>query len=144
MKAGETIVLCFHAKTQPERPPSGASRPRLAGLGVPPHGHRPLDNGSDLPLEMVDSCVGFTLACARPAGLGEAGPPPSGPSRPLVLLMLHSAFVHCPGKWVAGLLWILGCLVAFWTNVNAFRCIQLNRGPTLDSKPHECALFPLD
>ena len=29
-------------------------------------------------------------------------------------------------------------------DVEAFRCIQLNRGPTLDSEPHECISLPLD
>ena len=111
---------------------------------MPPRGHRPWNNGSDLLLETVDSCVGFTLACARPAGLGEAGRSPSGPSRPLVLPMLHSAFVHPPGKWVARLLWSLGYLVSLWTKVDAFRCIQLNQSPTLDSEPHECVSWPLD
>ena len=106
---------------------------------MPPYGHHLSDNGSDLLLESVGSWFCFAVASARPAGR-----PPSGPSRPLVLPMLHSAFVHCPGKWVARLHWILGCLVALWTNVNAFRCIQLNRGPTLVSEPHECISLPLD
>ena len=111
---------------------------------MPPRVHRLSDNGSDLFLESVGSWFCLTVAVARPAGLVEAGQPPSDPSRPLVLLMLHSAFLHCPGKWVAGLLWILGGLVALWTNVNAFRCIQLNRGPILNSEPHECISLPLD
>ena len=58
--------------------------------------------------------------------------------------MLHSAFVHPPGKWVAGLLRILGCLASLWTKVDAFRCIQLNQSPTLDSEPHECVSWLLD
>ena len=64
--------------------------PRPAGLGILPRGHRPLDSGFDLLLETVGSCFGSTLASARPAGLGEASRPPSGPSRPLTLLRLCS------------------------------------------------------
>ena len=111
---------------------------------MPPRVHRLSDNGSDPLLESVGSWFRLTVAVARPAGLGEAGRPPSGPSRPLVLPMLHSAFVHPPGKWVAGLLWSLGCLVSHWSKVDAFRCIQLNQSPTLDSEPHECVSWPLD
>ena len=118
--------------------------PRPAGLGMPPGVHRLSDNGSDPLLEFVGSCFGFTCACARPAGLGEAGRPPSGPSRPFVLLMLHSAFVHPPEKWITDLVLILGCLVDLWINVNAFRCIQLNQGPTLDLEPHEWVILLLD
>ena len=72
-------MLYFHAKTQPEGLPCGA------GLGVPPRGHRLSDNGSDHLLELVDSWVCAGIVVARPAGLGEAGRPPSGPSRPLTL-----------------------------------------------------------
>ena len=92
----------------------------------------------------LDRSRGRVLGGARPAGLGEAGRSPSGPSRPLVLPMLHSAFVHPPRKWVAGLLQILGCLASLWTKVDAFRCIQLNQSPTLDSEPHECVSWLLD
>ena len=111
---------------------------------MPPRVHCLSDNGSDLLLESVGSWFRLTVAIARPAGLGEAGRSPSGPSRPLVLPMLHSAFVHPPGKWVAGLLRILGCLASLWTKVDAFRCIQLNQSPTLNSEPHECVSWPLD
>ena len=119
-----------------------SSRP--AGLGMPPRVHRLSDNGSDLFLESVGSWLCLTVVTARLAGLGEAGWPPSGPSRPQVLPMIHSAFVHPPGKWVAGLLWSLGCLVSLWTKVDAFRCIQLNQIPTLNLEPHECVSWPLD
>ena len=115
-----------------------------AGLGVPPRGHRLSDNGSDPLLESVGSWVCFAVASARPAGLGEAGRPASGPSRPLVLPRLHSAFVYSQGKWVAEILLILGCFVGLWIEVKAFLCIQLNQGPTLDSEPHECVSLPLD
>ena len=30
-----------------------------------------------------------------------------------------------------------------WMDVEAFRCIQLNLGPTLDSEPLECVTLPL-
>ena len=43
--------------------------PRPAGLGVPPCGRRLSDNGSDLLLESVDSCLLLTIVTARPAGL---------------------------------------------------------------------------
>ena len=72
-----------------------------AGLGMPPRVHRLSDNGSDPLLELVRSWFCLTVAVVRPAGLGEAGRPPSSPSRPLVLPRLRSAFVHPPGKWVA-------------------------------------------
>ena len=75
--------------------------PRPAGLGVPPRGHHLLVKGSDHLLESVDSWFLLTVVTTRPADLGEAGRPPSSPSRPLVLPRLRSAFVHPPGKWVA-------------------------------------------
>jgi len=75
--------------------------PGSAGLGVPPRGHHLLVKGSDHLLESVDSWFLLTVVTARLAGLGEAGRPPSSPSRPLVLPRLRSAFVHPPGKWVA-------------------------------------------
>ena len=118
--------------------------PRLAGLGLPPRGRRLSDNGSDPSLESVDSWVCLIAVVARSAGLGEAGWPPSGPSQPLTLLRLRSALVHSPGKWVTEFFLILGCFMGLWTNVDAFRCIQLNRGPTLDSEPHEHVSLPLD
>ena len=58
--------------------------------------------------------------------------------------MLHSTFVLSLGKWITDLLLILGCLVSLWTKVDAFRCIQLNQSPTLDSEPHECVSWLLD
>ena len=78
---------------------------------VPPRGHRFSVNGSDLLLQSVGNWFCFAVASATPAGLGEAGRPPSGPSRPLDSLTLHSAFVHSPRKWVVEILLILGCLV---------------------------------
>jgi len=51
--------------------------------------------------------------------------------------------MHFPGKWVLEILVTLGCLVNLWMDVEAFRCIQLNQDPTLDSKPHECVTLPL-
>ena len=118
--------------------------PGLASLGMPPRVHRLSNNGSDPLLESVGSWFCFAVASARPAGLGEAGRPPSGPSRPLTLPGLRSALVHSPGKWVTEFFLILGCFVGLWTNVDAFRCIQLNQGPTLDSDPYECVSLPLD
>ena len=115
-----------------------------ASLGMPPRVHHLSDSGSDPLLESVGSWFRLTVAVARQAGLGEAGRPPSGPSRPLVLPGLCTAFVQSPGKWVAEVLLILGCLVVLWMDVEAFRCIQLNRSPTLDSEPHECVSWPLD
>ena len=100
--------------------------PRPAGLGLPPRGHRLSDNGFDHFLESVDSWVRVGFVVARPAGLGEAGRPPSGPSRPLTLLRLCPALVHSPGKWVLEIFVILGCLVDLWMDVEAFRYIQLN------------------
>ena len=82
-------------------------------------------------------------ASPRPAGW-QAGRPPSGPSRPLVLPRLCTALVPSPGKWVAEVYLILGCLVGLWMDVEAFWCIQLNQSPTLDSEPHECVSWPLD
>ena len=111
---------------------------------MPPGVHRLSDNGSDPLLEFVGSWFCFAGVSARPTGLGEAGRPPSGPFLPPVLPTSCSSVVHCPEKWVAGLLWGLGCLVSLWTKVDAFRCIQLNQSPTLDSEPHECVSWPLD
>ena len=90
-----------------------AASPRPAGLGVLPCGHRLSDNSSDHLLESVGSWDCPVVAVARPAGLGEA----SGPSRPLVLPRLRSAFVHSPGKWVAEVLLVLGYLVDLWMDV---------------------------
>ena len=111
---------------------------------MPPRGHRLPDNGSDPLLESIGSWFRFAVASATPASLWETGQHPSGPSWPLVLPRLCSALVHSPGKWVTEFFLILGCFVGLWTNVDAFRCIQLNRGPTLDLEPHECVLLPLD
>ena len=72
-----------------------------------------------------------------------AGRPPSGPSRPLTLPRFCSALMHSPGKWVIEILVTLGCLVNLWMDVEAFRCIQLNKGLTLDSELHECVALPL-
>ena len=121
------------------QPPS--TRP--ASLGVPPRGHRLLVKGSDHFLESVDNWVYAGIVDARPASLGEAGRPPSGPSQPLVLPGLRTAFVQSPGKWVAEVLLILGCLVVLWMDVETFRCIQLNQGLILDSEPLECVTLPL-
>ena len=100
--------------------------PRPAGLGLPPRGRRLSDNGSDPFLESVDSWVRAGFVVARPAGLGEAGRPPSSPSRPLTLPRFCSALMHSPGKWVLEILVTLGCLVNLWMDVEAFRCIQMN------------------
>ena len=101
-------------------------------------------SGSDYLLEPVGSWLRLAVACARPASLGEAGRPPSGPSQPLGLSRLCSALVPSLGKWVAEIYLILGCFVDLWMDVEAFRCIQLNQSPTLDSKPYECVSWPLD
>ena len=95
--------------------------PWPAGQGLPPRGRRLSDNGSDPFLESVDSWVCPVAAVARAAGLGEAGRPPSGPSRPLTLPRLCSALMHFPGKWVLEIFVTLGCLVNLWMDVEAFR-----------------------
>ena len=118
-----------------DRPPS----PRLVGLGMLSRIHRLSDSGSDHLLESVGSWLRLAVACARPPGW-----PPSGPSRPLGLPRFCTALVPSPGKWVAEIYLILGCLVDHWMDVEAFRCIQLNQSPTLDSKPYECVSWPLD
>jgi len=118
--------------------------PRLAGLGMPQRVHRLSDSGSNHLLESVGSWLQLAVACARPAGVGEASRSPSGPSRPLGLPRFCTALVPSPGKWVAEVYLILGCLVGLWMDVEAFRCIQLNQSPTLDSEPHECVSWPLD
>ena len=38
---------------------------------------------------------------------------------------------------------LLGYFVDLWMDVEAFRCIQLNQGPILDSEPLECVTLPL-
>ena len=121
------------------QPPS--TRP--ASLGVPPRGHRLLVKGSDHLLESVDSWFLLTVVTTRPASLGEAGRPPSGPSRPLSWPRLCSTLVHSPGKWVLEMLVLLGYFVDLWMDVEAFRCIQLNQGLTLDLEPLKCITLPL-
>ena len=81
-------------------------------------------SGSDYLLKPVGSWLRLAVACARPAGLREAGRPPSGLSRPLTSPMLCSALMHSPGKWVLKILVTLGCLVNLWMDVEAFQCIQ--------------------
>ena len=117
--------------------------PRPAGLGILPRGHRPSDSGSDHFLEAVGSWSRVGFVVARPAGLGEAGRPPSGPSRPLTWPRPCSALEHSPGKWVLEILVLLGCFVDLWMDVESFRCFQLNQGPTLGSEPLESVTFPL-
>ena len=51
--------------------------------------------------------------------------------------------MHSPEKWVLEILVTLGYLMNLWMDVEAFRCIQLNQGLTLDSEPHECVTLPL-
>jgi len=117
--------------------------PRPTSLGLPPRDCCLSDNGSDPFLESVDSWVCPVAAVARAAGLGEAGRPPSGPSRPLTSPRLCSALMHSPGKWVLKILVTLGCLVTLWMDVEAFRCFQLNQGQILDLEPLECVTLPL-
>ena len=38
---------------------------------------------------------------------------------------------------------LLGCFVDLWMDVEAFQCIQLNQGLTLDLEPLECVTLPL-
>ena len=138
--------MCFASMPRPsprgfQVGPAGLGRP--TGLGVPPRGHRLSDNGSDLLLESVGSWFCFTVASAMPAGLGEAGWPPSGPSRPLTWTRPCSAFEHPLGKWVPAIFVILGCLVDLWMGVEAFRCFQLNQGLTLDLEPLDCVTLSL-
>ena len=90
---------------------------------MPPSVNCLSDNGSYPLLESVGSWFQLAVAGARPAGLGEAGWPPSGPSRPLVLPRLRSALVHSPRKWVLEIFVTLGCLVDLWMDIEAFRCI---------------------
>ena len=91
LKVGNIVVLNFHAKCQ------------LEGL---PCVHRLSDNGSDPLLESVGSWFCFAGVSAR-----LAGRPPFGPFRSPVLPTSRSSVVHCPGKWVAERLLILGCFV---------------------------------
>ena len=110
---------------------------------MPPRGRRLSNNGSHYSLEAVGSWVCAGVAVARPAGLGEAGRPLSGPSRPITRPRLCSALEHSPGKWVLEIFVILGCLVNLWMDVEAFHYLQLNQGPTLDLEPLECVTLPL-
>ena len=116
---------------------------RPAGLGMLPRMHRLSDIGSDPLLESVDSWFLLTVVIARPADLGEAGQPPFGSSWPLIWPRPCSALGHSPGKWFLEILVILGCFVDLWMDVEAFRCIQLNQGLTLDSELLECVTLPL-
>jgi hypothetical protein len=38
---------------------------------------------------------------------------------------------------------LLGYFMDLWMDNEAFRCFQLNQGPTLDSEPLECVTLPL-
>ena len=78
-----------------------------------------------------------------PAGLGEAGRPPSGPPRPLTWPRLCSALVHSLGKWVLEILVLLGCFVDLWMDFEAFRYFQLDQGLTLDLEPLDCVTLSL-
>ena len=109
--------LCFASTPRPsprgfQVGPAGLGRP--TSLGVPPRGHCLSDNGSDLLLESVGSWFYFAVASARLAGLGEAGRPPSGPSRPLTWPRPCSALEHSPENWVPAIfviwaaLWLFG------------------------------------
>ena len=91
-------VGAIKGRDEPEggRPAS----PRPAGLGILPPGHRLLDSGSDLLLEAVDSCLGPTRACARPASLGEAGRPPSSSPRPFIAPTLRVDAFDLPWRWI--------------------------------------------
>ena len=104
--------------------------PRPAYLGVPPRGRRLSDNGSDPLLESVDSWLRTVVAVARPGGLGEAGQPPSGPSRPLTWPRPCSTLGHSPGKWVLAILVLLRCFVDLWMDVEAFRSLFVNLDET--------------
>ena len=117
--------------------------PRPAGLGILPRGHRPSDSGSYHSLEAVGSWSRVGFAVDRPAGLGEVGRPPSGPSQPLTWPRPCSALEHSPGKWVPAIFVLLGCLVNLWMSVEAFRCFQLNQGLTLDLEPLDCVTLSL-
>ena len=102
-----------------------------------------LHSGSDYFLEAVDSWSRVGFVVARPADPGEAGRPPSGPSRPLTWPSPCSALGYSPGKWVPAIFVILGCLVDFWVDVEVFRCFQLNQGLILDLEALECVTLPL-
>ena len=102
-----------------------------------------LHSGSDYFLEAVDSWSRVGFVVARPAGPGEAGRPPSGPSRPLTWPRPCSALEHSPGKLVPAIFVILGSLVDLWMSVEAFRCFQLNQGLTLDLEPLDCVTLSL-
>jgi len=52
--------------------------------------------------------------------------------------------VLSPGKWITDLHLILGYLVGLWINANAFRSIQLNQDPILESGHHGYATLPLE
>ena len=132
-------MLNFHAKPQPERLPCGTGQPPL---GRSAWGCRHASTAFRT-VALILSWSRLAVACAMPVGLGEAGRPPIGPSRPLVLPRLRSALVPSPGKWVAEVYLILGCLVGLGMDVEAFWCIQLNQSPTLDSEPHEYVTLPL-
>ena len=107
--------------------------PRPAGLGILPRGHRPSDSGSDHSLEAVGSWSRVGFAVDRPAGLGEVGRPPFGPSQPLTWPRPCSALEPSPGKWGPAIFVILGCLVNLLMDVEAFRCFQLIQGLTLST-----------
>ena len=114
-----------------------------ANLGILPCGHRPSDSGSDHFLEAVGSWSRVGSAVARPAGLGEAGQPPSGPSQPPTWPGPYSALEPSPWKWGPTIFVILGCLVNILMDVEAFQCFQLIQDLTLDLEPLDCVTLSL-
>ena len=123
-------MLNSHAKPQLERLPCGAVRPPL---GRPAWGCHHVFTAF-WTVALIISWIRLAVG---------SGWPPSGPSRPLGLPRLCSTLVPSPGKWVAEIYLILSYLVDLWMDVEAFRCIQLNQGPTLDSDPLECVTLLL-
>ena len=104
---------------QNQRPRWARGRP--AGLATAAIGQTQLSTDSRKGSEPLSERRRPRGGNPRPAGQGEASRPLSSPSWPSVLPKSHSSFVHSPGKWVLELLFILGCLVGLWINVNAFR-----------------------
>ena len=73
--------------------------------------------------EAVDSWFSVGVTVARPAGLGEAGRPPSGSSRPQTWPRPCSTCGLSPGKWVLGFFAVLGYLLDFWMSLEAFQLV---------------------
>jgi len=129
------VELNFHAKPGPEWLQGGAGRPLL---GRPASWTSVISSWSRCNLRSLNADK------ARPAGLREAGRPPSGSSRPFVAPTLHLYDCDLPERWIGDLDTSLHGVVSLLILVQAFRSTRSNRHPILNSEAFERVTLPLD